>query len=206
MAERSLWFGRPLDNPKPDAVFGLHVVHSCSATPLSSGPFMGAATDHHRRAGRQTHGALPWKVSIRSPSRRRSSPGSRPSSPPDGFSPPDQHGYDRQHPGRRAGNIIPEASSCWARSGRSTRQRDATSATGVIRTAQMIAQSAGATADVNVELRYPVTVNDPPSRPRCCPVLRRVVGDTGSSKPVVTGSEDFHFTASARLRCTSIWV
>jgi amidohydrolase len=92
------------------------------------------------------------------------------------------------------GNIIPDSVVMLGtiRSFDSTSRRDIRER--VIRTAQMIAQSAGATADVNVEIRYPVTVNDPALTAKMLPVLRRVVGDTGVvESPLVTGSEDFSF-------------
>ncbi len=92
------------------------------------------------------------------------------------------------------GNIIPDSVVMLGtvRTFDSAQRRDIRER--VIRTAQLIAQSGGATADVNVELRYPVTVNDPALTAKMLPSLRRVVGDTGvSESPLVTGAEDFSF-------------
>jgi amidohydrolase len=60
------------------------------------------------------------------------------------------------------------------------------------RTAQSIAESAGATADVHIELGYPVTVNDTPLANRMVPSLQRVVGAerVTESQPGTAG-EDF---------------
>ncbi len=62
----------------------------------------------------------------------------------------------------------------------------------VKRTAQSIAQSAGATADVDVVLGYPITINDPALTARMLPTLQRVAG-AGNVKevPPTTASEDF---------------
>lgn len=62
----------------------------------------------------------------------------------------------------------------------------------VKRTAQGIAESAGATADTQIEEGYPVTINDPALLDRMLPTLRRVAG----AKNVVerspsTVAEDF---------------
>ena len=61
-------------------------------------------------------------------------------------------------------------------------------------TAEMIAQSAGATADVNISLGYPVTVNDPELTGQMVPVLKKVVGNENVFKVPPKGTaEDFAF-------------
>jgi amidohydrolase len=64
------------------------------------------------------------------------------------------------------------------------------------RTASLIAQSAGASADVTIQKSYPVTVNDSALVARMLPTLARVVGARalGSSR-LRTGAEDFSFFA-----------
>ena len=62
------------------------------------------------------------------------------------------------------------------------------------RTAEQIAASAGATAEVSITHGYPVTVNDPELTARMVPTLQRVAGDD----PVVvqdlmTVAEDFSY-------------
>jgi amidohydrolase len=62
----------------------------------------------------------------------------------------------------------------------------------VKRTAQGIAQSAGATADAQIEEGYPVTVNDPALLDRMLPTLRRVAGATNvAERSPSTAAEDF---------------
>ena len=63
-------------------------------------------------------------------------------------------------------------------------------------TAESIAASAGATADVVITRLYPVTVNDPALTESMLSTLRRVAGpDMVSEDPPVTPSEDFSFFA-----------
>jgi metal-dependent amidase/aminoacylase/carboxypeptidase family protein len=60
------------------------------------------------------------------------------------------------------------------------------------RTATLIAQGAGATADVVIDPGYPVTFNDPNLAGRLAPVLQMVAGKGHVAQaPVVTGAEDF---------------
>lgn len=59
------------------------------------------------------------------------------------------------------------------------------------RTAEMIAQSAGATAEVSIEEGAPVTYNDPALTERMTPTLRRVGGGTIHTIPPLTVAEDF---------------
>ena len=62
----------------------------------------------------------------------------------------------------------------------------------VKRTAELVAQSAGATAEVTIELGYPVTVNDPALTASMLPTLRRVAGPGKLLEvPPATASEDF---------------
>jgi amidohydrolase len=186
-----------LDDPKPDAVFGLHVVPFVLGHVLyRSGPFM-ASSDPITIVvhGRQTHGALPWKgvdpitvaaqivTGLQTIVSRQTDLTAGPAVVTIG-----------SIQGGVRGNIIPDSVVMLGtiRTFDSTMRRDIRER--VIRTTQLIAQSAGATADVNVELRYPVTVNDPALTAKMLPVLRRVVGDSGVVvSPLVTGSEDFSF-------------
>jgi amidohydrolase len=62
----------------------------------------------------------------------------------------------------------------------------------VKRTAESIAQAAGATAEVTIEFGNPVTYNDPDLTERMLPSLKRVAGErfNGNGQPTTT-SEDF---------------
>jgi amidohydrolase len=62
----------------------------------------------------------------------------------------------------------------------------------VKRTAESIAQSAGARAEVTIELGYPVTVNNPALTTRMVPTLQRAAGAANVSPGTAsTASEDF---------------
>ena len=64
----------------------------------------------------------------------------------------------------------------------------------VRRTAEGIAQSAGATAIVTIDSGAPVTYNDPALTEKMAPTLRRVAGATNVSVVNSTlGAEDFSF-------------
>ena len=186
-----------LDDPKPDAVFGLHVVpYVLGHVRYRSGPFM-ASSDKliivvH---GRQTHGAQPWQgidpivvaaqivTGLQTVISRQTDLTAGPAIVTIGSI----HGGVRD-------NIIPDSVVMLGtiRAFDSTARRDIRER--VKRTAEMIAQSAGATADVKVELHYPVTFNNHALTAQMLPTLRRVVGDSGVVEgPLVTGSEDFSF-------------
>ena len=61
-------------------------------------------------------------------------------------------------------------------------------------TAERIAESAGATATVEIEPELPLTFNDPELTARMIPTLERVVGpDMLVEAPPVMGSEDFAY-------------
>jgi amidohydrolase len=61
----------------------------------------------------------------------------------------------------------------------------------VERTATQIAASAGATVDVNINLGYPVTFNDPALTRQMAPTLQRVAGERFVESSLITGAEDF---------------
>ncbi|HSR53937.1 MAG TPA: amidohydrolase [Acidobacteriota bacterium] len=64
------------------------------------------------------------------------------------------------------------------------------------RTAVSIAESAGAQAEVEIDIGYPVTVNDEELTQAVLPTLRRVAGeDQVRVVPPITGAEDFSFYA-----------
>jgi amidohydrolase len=64
------------------------------------------------------------------------------------------------------------------------------------RTAENIAESAGATAEVEIRRFYPVTYNDPELADASLASLRRVVGETGLAQiPPLMVAEDFSFFA-----------
>jgi amidohydrolase len=67
----------------------------------------------------------------------------------------------------------------------------------ITRTAQNIAESAGASAEVRIDTGYPVTANDPALTARMLPTLQRVGGKNLMELPKNTVAEDFSFFANA---------
>jgi amidohydrolase len=61
------------------------------------------------------------------------------------------------------------------------------------RTAESIAESAGATAVVDIRKGTPVTYNDPELTRSMMPSLERIVGERVLEAPRVTGAEDFAY-------------
>lgn len=185
------------DNPKPSAVFGLHVwpgpVGNISYSPHA---FM-ASSDAFTIIvhGRATHGAIPWA-------------GVDPIAISAQIVTGLQTIVSRQvnlttgaaivtvgsiHGGVR-NNVISDSvvMTGTLRAFDSTTRRIVRER--VVREAELIAQSGGGTADVKIGQGYPVTVNDPALVARMLPTLRRVVGDTNVVEiPPVTVSEDFSY-------------
>ena len=187
-----------LENPKPQAIFGLHVSPHYRVGTLTyrSGPTM-AAEDGLRIVvqGRQTHGAVPWggtdPVVVASQiilglqtiiSRQVDLP-----------SAPAIITIGSIHGGVRS-NIIPDEVELVG----TIRTFDAEMRSDiherVRKTAAMIARSAGAAAEVSIRPGYPVTFNDPNLVARMLPVLHAVAGRSNVlSVPVATGAEDFSY-------------
>ncbi|TVS14670.1 MAG: amidohydrolase [Gammaproteobacteria bacterium] len=184
------------DDPRPDAIFGLHVVPAPVGTIGWRSGGMMASSDRFtiKVRGRQTHGAVPWggvdPIVVASqivlglqtiPSRQL-----------DATLTPSVVTVGAIRGGVRH-NIIPEEVDMTG----TLRTFDPDTRTQiherVTRTAENIAASAGATAEVEIFHGYPVTYNDPDLTGRMLPTLRRVVGDGLIEAPRATGAEDFSF-------------
>jgi len=187
-----------LENPKVDAIFGLHVFASYELGTVAYRPggIMAAAdaleiTVH----GRQTHGARPWSgvdpivvssqivLGLQTIVSRQTAITKAPAIVTIG----------RIRGGNR-GNIIPDTVTLVGtiRTFDAAMQKDIHER--VERTAVGIAQSAGATAEVRIEAQTPVTFNDPALTARMEPTLRRVAGDSlQPNAEVTTTAEDFAF-------------
>ena len=186
-----------LENPTPGAIFGLHV----QIFPIHVGSLMyrpGAAmasSDMFNIVvhGRQTHGALPWAgvdpivvasqivLGIQTITSRQI----------DLTSAPVVVSVGKVEAGVRY-NIVPDSATLEGtiRTFDSKTQDDIHER--IRRTAEMIAQSAGATAEVTIERRTPVTYNDPALTERMSATLKRVAGpESVSIAPPTTTSEDF---------------
>ncbi len=186
-----------LQDPRPDAVFGMHVwtqpVGTLHFRPLGTM----AAADNMRIVvrGRQTHGAVPWggvdPIVIASqivgalqtiPSRQLNL-----TVAPAVVTIGSIQGGIRQ-------NIIPDSVVMLGtvRTFDAGMQREAHER--IRRTAQLIAQSAGGTAEVEIRELAAVTYNHAELTARMAPTLARVVGadNVGTVLPI-TAAEDFSY-------------
>ncbi|HEV2145998.1 MAG TPA: amidohydrolase [Longimicrobiaceae bacterium] len=186
-----------LQDPKPDAVFGLHVwpqpVGTLHFRPLGTM----AAADNVRIVvrGKQTHGAVPWGgvdpivVGAQIVSALQAIPARQLdlTVAPAVVTIGSFQGGVRQ-------NIIPDSVVMLGtiRTFDTTMQRETHER--VRRTAQMIAQAAGATAEVEIREAAALTFNDPELTARMAPTLARVVGPErlGTVRPI-TAAEDFSY-------------
>ena len=187
-----------LENPKVDAIFGLHVGSRLAVGQIGYRPGGAmAAVDSVRIIvrGRQTHGAYPWlgvdPIVVASqivlglqtiPSRQLEST-LAPSIVTIGII-----------RGGVRNNIIPdEVEMAGTLRSLDVRMRDQIHER-VKRTAELIAASAGATAEVTITRGYPITYNDPALTQQMLPALRSVAGaDNVILAPATLGSEDFSF-------------
>ena len=186
-----------LQNPKVDAIFGLHVFPSESGSIGWRARGIMAQGDTLRISvkGKQTHGAIPWAgvdpivvssqivLALQTVVSRQTDITKAPAILTIGAI----NGGNRQ-------NIIPEEVKMLGtlRTYDTAMREDML--TRIRRTVSMIAQSAGATAEVSLGDGFPVTYNDPALTARMDATLRRVGGDR--ILPDVTpstASEDFSY-------------
>jgi amidohydrolase len=186
-----------LENPRPAAIFGIHVFSRIPTGRLDvrPGPMM-AASDSYRIIvlGRQTHGALPWRgtdpvvvaaqivLGLQTIISRQSDLTLAPAVVTVGVI--------------RGGvrfNIVPDTVELIG----TIRTFDAAMRTSIHerirRTAESIAEASGATAQVTITGgANPVTANDPELTERMMPTLRRVGGEGGMAiAQLTTTAEDF---------------
>jgi amidohydrolase len=186
-----------LREPKVDAVFGLHVFANMPAGHLAwrSGPVM-AASDSFEIVvrGRQTHGAAPWAGvdPIVAGAQIVGALQTIVSRQVDITSQPAIVTVGQFESGVR-NNIIPDSARLVGTIRTfDAKMRDDIHAR-VTRTAERVAESAGATAEVRIDRGYPVTDNDPGLMERMLPTLRRVAGKGLFEGPKITGAEDFSY-------------
>src|SRR5213596_3372312 len=184
-----------LENPKPAAIFGLHVFpYPTGEIRYRPGATM-ASADAFRIIvhGRQTHGALPWAgidpvviaaqivLGLQTIASRQIDVTAAPAIVTVGVI----NGGVRY-------NIIPDSVVMVGtiRAFDSGVRRDIHDR--VRRTAESIAQSAGATAQVTIDTTTAVTYNDPALTERILPTLRDVAGASHVTlAPPITAAEDF---------------
>jgi amidohydrolase len=186
-----------LENPRVDAIFGLHVFpRPVGVIEYRAGPLMASADSFTMRiTGRQTHGAIPWG----------------------GVDPivvgaqivmglqtiVSRHVDITQAPavvtvgafnGGNRSNIVPETVELQGtiRAFSEEVRRDIHRRVREIAT--KYAEAAGATVEIALGIGYPVTINDPELTERMVPTLRRVAGDGNVRVAALTGTaEDFAF-------------
>jgi amidohydrolase len=190
-----------LDNPKVEAVYGIHI---SSQTPVGtikykSGAFM-ASSDWFtiKVNGKGSHGSQPWG-------------GVDPIAASAQIIEGLQHIVSRQMDLTKAplvitvgtinsgvrSNIIPETAEMTGtiRTLDSKMQEEVHER--IKHTAKTIAESSGATADVNIETKTLVTYNDPALVKKTLPSLFKAAGEENVSESTwVTGAEDFSFYAA----------
>jgi amidohydrolase len=186
-----------LDNPMVDAIFGLHV----GITPLEAGSItfrpagIMAASDTFSVTvrGRQTHGAMPWAgvdpivvsaqivLGLQTIISRQSDLTTAPAVLTVGVI-----------EGGNRSNIVPDQVRMTGTIRTFDPGMQKLIHERVKRTAEQIAQSAGASAEVTIDIGNPVTWNDPELTARMTPSLKRVVAATfNPNAQVTTTAEDF---------------
>jgi amidohydrolase len=187
------------DPVRPSAIFALHVFpDTLGYIKYRSGPVL-AASDPLRILvrGRQTHGAQPWKGvdPITVAAQIVLGLQTIPSRQTDITVAPALVTIGSIQGGVR-NNIIPDTVVLLGtvRTFDAAMQDDIHAR--IRRTASLIAQSAGASAEVTIQKSYPVTVNDSTLVVRMLPTLARVVGERAlGTTRLRTGAEDFSFFA-----------
>jgi amidohydrolase len=186
-----------LDNPKVGAIFGLHVFANVPTGHIGwrSGPMMAAADAFEITVrGRQTHGATPWAgvdpvvvgsqivLALQTIVSRQVDIAMQPAIVTVG-----------QFEAGVRNNIVPDTARLVGtiRTFDDAMQLDIHER--VRRTAQRIAEAAGATADVRIDRGYPVSINHPGLTTEMLPTLERVTGKRLIEIPKMTVAEDFTY-------------
>lgn len=184
---------------RPDAVFGLHVwpIPAGQIAVREGGTMASSDSFSIRVQGQQTHGAAPWAGidPIVVASQIVLGLQTIPSRQLDSTLTPSIVTVGAINGGVRS-NIIPDSVEMIG----TLRTFDAETRQQiherVERTAQQIAASAGASVDVNINLGYPVTHNDPALTRRMSATLERVAGEKFTEANLITGAEDFSYYAN----------
>jgi amidohydrolase len=186
-----------LDNPKVDAIFGLHVFPGpAGQISYRAGPVMASADSFRIKIrGKQTHGAVPWGgvdpvvigAQIVNALQTIVSRNVNIAEAPAVVT------VAMFHAGVRF-NIVPEEAELGGTIrafGEDTR-KDIRRRLETI--AKSIAEAAGGSAEISYELGYPVTVNDAKLTERMVPTLTRVAGANDVRVAPLTGTaEDFSY-------------
>ncbi len=187
-----------LENPKPEVIFGLHVFAGVEAGTIAYRPGPAMASSDRMRVtvtGRQTHGALPWRgvdpivissqivLGLQTIVSRQVDVSLEPAVVSIGAI-----------KGGVRDNIIPETVEMLGTVRTFNEDMRADIHARIRNTVEMIARSAGASAQVHFDNAYPVTVNDVSLTERMVPTLQRVAGaDKVFVGQKITGYEDFSY-------------
>ena len=187
------------ENPRPDVVFGLHVFPFPVGTIATRPGGLMASSDRHQITinGKQTHGAVPWAGvdPIVTSSQVVLGLQTIVSRQIDATLTPSIVTIGRIEGGVR-NNIIPESVELEG----TIRTFDAATRLDIHdrirRTATSIAEASGATADVQIDMGYGVTRNDPELFRQMSPTLEAVAGDRFIEAAQTTTAEDFSYFAN----------
>jgi len=187
-----------LDNPKPAAIFGLHVISGIPAGMITyrPGPLMASADWLYITVkGRQTHGAWPWKgidpvitsaqilMGLQNIVARQLDVSKEPAV----VTVATIHGGQRK-------NIIPDEVEMSGTIRTFDEDMRAEVHARIKQIAESIAQANGARAEVKIEKAAPVTANSETLTEKMLPTLKRVGGDSGLKvQSRVMVAEDFSY-------------
>lgn len=195
-AERMIADG-VMDNPKIDAIFGLHVWSGkLGEITYRPGPTMAASNAYRITVhGRQTHGANPWGgidpivvgsqivMGLQTIISRQTDITAIPAIVTVG-----------QFQAGVRNNIIPDSAVMVGTIRTFSDAQKADIFRRVEQTAQNIAEASGARVEVQIDSGYIVTRNDEALTARMLPTLQRAAGrDMVQLAPLATGAEDFSF-------------
>jgi amidohydrolase len=186
-----------LEDPRPDAIFGLHVMPSPTGFIgyRAGGAMASVQTLRINVKGRQTHGAMPWGgvdpivtsaqiiLGLQTVISRQANLTTAPAVVTIG-----------QINGGIRSNIIPDSVVMVGTVRTLDEEMREKIEEGIHRVVTGIAESAGASAEVSLTRPMPVTYNDPELTRRMVATLERVAGPRGAAEvPPSTGAEDFSY-------------
>ncbi len=186
-----------LENPRPEAIFGLHVWPSPTGLIgyRAEGAMASSQTLTIKVRGRQTHGAMPWGgvdpvvvsaqiiMGLQTIVSRQTNITQAPAVVT----------IASIHGGLRS-NIIPDSVVMIGTVRTLDLEMQARIEARIRRTVAGIAEGSGATAEVSLSRGLPITYNDPDLTQKMVPTLERVAGPGKAIlSPPATGAEDFSY-------------
>ncbi|KKL68810.1 hypothetical protein LCGC14_2121270 [marine sediment metagenome] len=185
---------------KPEAVFGLHVTSSLNTGQIGfrEGPLMASSDSFSINVqGQQTHGSRPWNGvdPIVAASQIIMATQTISSRQVDVTKAPSVISFGAINGGVRL-NIIPDNVELIGTIRTFDQAMRADIKKRLTKTAQLVAESAGAKADVHIDHGYPVTVNNVGLTQKMTPTLAKVAGQSNIiTTDLITGAEDFSYYA-----------